>query len=390
MVTFARPARHGTSGDRRPTAPGSREGEAMQDAEAKFCAAVEIATQTPAGFLDHLAGILADHMPPARKAGEVVALDFYGAQARLEERGGTLAARATALDRGALANMKYLIAWNMREFFGPDVEIAWSGDGAGTSELPQFREMQVVDSWQVTRKMRRVRLVGHDLERFRSGGLHVQLLIPPKGRAPVWPNAVPSGIPAWPEGEDRLTLRTYTMRRLDPGAGCVDIDVVLHDGDSPGSDWARAATAGDPVGMMGPGGGGVLPAARMLLAGDETALPAIARMLEELPAEATGTAIIEIADAAEIQSLDHPAGFDLIWLDRRGRAAGTTTLLEEAVVDLDWPSEAGASVWIGCEFQAFKRLRHHCRRHWGLKARDHLVVAYWRAAPDEASGQAHR
>lgn len=117
-----------------------------RDAETKFCAAVEIATQTPAGFLDHLAGILADHMPPSRKPGDGLALDLYGARARIEGRGEALAACADASDRGALANMKYLIAWNMREFFGPDVEIAWSGDGEGTSELPQFREMRVVDA----------------------------------------------------------------------------------------------------------------------------------------------------------------------------------------------------------------------------------------------------
>ena len=361
-----------------------------RDAETKFCAAVEIATQTPAGFLDHLAGILADHMPPSRKPGDGLALDLYGARARIEGRGEALAACADASDRGALANMKYLIAWNMREFFGPDVEIAWSGDGEGTSELPQFREMRVVEAWQVTPKLRRVRLTGHDLARFQSGGLHIQILIPPKGRKPVWPSAVPSGIPAWPEGEDKLVLRTYTIRHIDPGAGFVDIDIVLHDGESPGSDWARTVRPGDPVGMIGPGGGGAVPAERMLLAGDETALPAIARMLEEMPADAVGTAIIEVEDAGEIQSLAHPAGFELVWLNREGRAAGTTTLLEEAVVALDWPSEAGTSVWIGCEFKAFKRLRHHCRRHWGLKARDHLVVAYWRGEAEPAAGGVHR
>ena len=130
--------------------------------------------------------------------------------------------------------------------------------------------------------------------------------------------------------------------------------------------------------MMGRGGGGVLPGERMLLAGDETALPAIARILESLSSDARGTALIEIDGESEAQKLIHPAGFDVVWLDRKGQPAGTTTLLEDAVIALEWPGIAGSTVWIGCEFAPFKSLRHQCRKVWGLKGREHLVVAYWR------------
>ena len=74
------------------------------------------------------------------------------------------------------------------------------------------------------------------------------------------------------------------------------------------------AAPGDPVGILGPGGGEGPVADWVVLAGDETALPAIGRILEELPSDARGVAIVEVADAREEQDLPHPPGVALRWL----------------------------------------------------------------------------
>ncbi|MCE3544330.1 siderophore-interacting protein, partial [Escherichia coli] len=98
-----------------------------------------------------------------------------------------------------------------------------------------------------------------------------------------WPTMGRDGRPVWPEGDDALIARVYTIRTIDIERGEVDIDMVVHPGnDTPGSTWALNAKPGGIVGMTGPGGGSVEDAGRYLLVGDETALPAIGRILETL------------------------------------------------------------------------------------------------------------
>ncbi|KAB0677218.1 siderophore-interacting protein [Aureimonas leprariae] len=339
------------------------------------------AVADPADLLGHFAPYGTSSGRGARRE---LALRLYGAEATIRREGDRVVILAEAEDAGSLATMKYMIAYTVCHALGADESVVrWSGEGAGTSDLPQFRELRVVDSWNVTPGMRRVRLGGRDLARFARGGLHIRLLIPPAGRAPVWPHAGPAAIPVWPEGEARLTVRVYTIRRIVPEEGLLDIDVVLHEGASPGGDWARNARAGDVVGIMGPGGDDTLPADRLLLAGDETALPAIARILEELPEEATGAALIEIPCEEDRQEIRRPPGVELVWLPRGGRAAGTTGLLSQALLArANDGGDADMFRWSGSEFGDFQRLRHHCRKVLKLPRDRHSVTAYWRRGVD--------
>lgn len=103
--------------------------------------------------------------------------------------------------------------------------------------------------------------------------------------------------------EDRNPIRTYTARNTRPDTREIDIDFVLHGDSGPASAWASNAAPGDELVLVGPDGrsaqrsgiewspGG---AQRVLLAGDETALPAIAAILESLPAHMAGHAFIEV------------------------------------------------------------------------------------------------
>lgn len=192
-------------------------------------------------------------------------------------------------DDTALAYVKLSMAEHLLTIAGDEnPSIVWSGDGAAGQPLPYFREMHVVRSFDVTPHMRRVTLSGENLARFATDGLHVRLLFP-KDRSfePTWPVTGEDGRPRWPDGDARPDVRAYTIRRIDVTAGEVDIDFVMHEGACmAGARFASEVLPGDLVGMTGPGGGSTAEADWYLLAGDETALPAISRIVEMLPATA--------------------------------------------------------------------------------------------------------
>ena len=136
---------------------------------------------------------------------------------------------------------------------------------------------------------------------------------------------------AVPEDE-RGSMRTYSVRELrvtDAGTE-LDVDFVLHLAPGltgPASRWADAAAAGQELFIVGPrrgvaaaahGGAEYEPgtAASVLLAGDETAAPAIARILEDAPSDLRGCAFIEVPTPADILRIDAPAGVEVHWLPR--------------------------------------------------------------------------
>ena len=167
--------------------------------------------------------------------------------------------------------------------------------------------LTVVSVEYVTPTVRRVLLAGTPAG-VAAAGPTVSLLVPRVGDpAPRWPRVAKDGRIVWPEGAHGVSLRSYTARRQDPARGEVEIDFVLH-GDGPAAAWAAAAAPGDPIGSAGGGPLGDRPAHRLLLAGDETALPAISRILAAAPDDTGGVALIEVAGPEEEQPLPAPAG----------------------------------------------------------------------------------
>ncbi len=258
--------------------------------------------------------------------------------------------------------------------FADGPRVTWTGHGIDAGTVPYFREMTVVSATTLTPHMRRVTLKG-DVDHFACGGLHVRLLMPPAGRAPRWPRLSPEGRLIWPAGADAVVPRVYTVRRIDVARGTLDLDIVIHDGaDTPGSTWALTVAPGAVVGLMGPGGGDVPPGRRLLLAGDETALPAIARILEALPGHAHATVLVEVADAGEEQPLQSAAAFDVTWLHR-----GAARTLEAAVRAQALPvDDPDGFVWIACEHTPARALRNWLRREVGFDRERQTVAAYWR------------
>lgn len=278
-------------------------------------------------------------------------------------------------DETGLAYMKLGVVYHLNEFLpGRMPLVRWEGHGEIGVAPPYFRQMRVVSARDLTPAMRRVVIEGENLERFARDGIHVRLLLPPKGRPPVWPVMGEDGCPVWPGGEDRLVSRVYTVRDLDVERGRMVLDILRHEGDAtPGSHFAMTTATGDIVGIVGPAGDGIPDARTLVLLGDETALPAIARILDALGPETSARAFIEVAGPEERQPLRSGGGIEVEWLQRGERS------LADVAASLT-PDDLGSDgfLWAGCEFADFKAIRRHCRAVLGLPKDRHLVVSYWR------------
>ncbi|MBV9922980.1 MAG: siderophore-interacting protein, partial [Pseudonocardia sp.] len=188
---------------------------------------------------------------------------------------------------------------------------------------------------------------------------------------PAVPRASTGG-PVWPAGEARPTIRTYTVRRFDPAAGELDIDFVLHAGHGPAAAWARAAQPGAWVGVSEPGGHYVPDPAvdYYVVIGDETALPAVATVLDAVDPDRTLT-FLEVADAAEEQ----PLPGTVWWVHRDGRRAGEP--LAAAVRAATFPDGRGQA-WLSGEAACVRDLRRHLIDDRGLDRRLVYATGYWR------------
>ncbi|MHC5797248.1 siderophore-interacting protein [Lacisediminihabitans sp. FW035] len=278
----------------------------------------------------------------------------------------------------------------------------------------------------------RVAFAGDDLRDFAPEGLdqRIKLVLPnARGLSPAIEGA-DGWYAAWCalDGDERPPLRTYTVRRLwRRGSGVrLEVDFVLHGDGGPASRWAAAANTGDRVRIIGPdaraGGpfGSVawnppLDATRVLLAGDETAAPAIASILESLQPGIAAQAFIEVPTAEDALDIAAPIGVDVRWLPRDGAPVGD--LLVPAVlrampvasaalrVPIDtadgdlWEVpgldphtgvatavhfSAGTYAWLAGESRVIATLRRHLVREVGIDRASVAFMGYWRAESGES------
>jgi NADPH-dependent ferric siderophore reductase len=190
----------------------------------------------------------------------------------------------------------------------------------------------------------------------------------------------------------RPVVRTMTVRRADPAARQIAIDVAVHGEHGTAGLWAATAEPGQPAYLMGPSGAYTPdPAADWhLLAGDETALPAISVALEALPASAIGQVFIETAEPQDEIALTAPGGVQINWIFRGGRAdlvgedrAGDQAPLIEAVKSAHWlPGQVHA--FVHGEAQAvMHNLRPYIRKDRGVDAKWASISGYWRRGRTE-------
>ncbi|MDQ0924824.1 NADPH-dependent ferric siderophore reductase [Pseudarthrobacter sp. W1I19] len=172
--------------------------------------------------------------------------------------------------------------------------------------------------------------------------------------------------------------RTYTVRWVDETARELAIDFVVHGDEGLAGPWAAQAQPGDVLTFTGPGGAyNPAPDADWyLFAGDEAALPAIAAVIESLPAEAAGLAFLEVDSDADIQPIAAPAGLELRWLTRNGVPAGDSNLLVEAVAEAAWPA-GRVDVFAHGERGYMKALRDVFFKQRGLDRKQVSLSGYW-------------
>jgi NADPH-dependent ferric siderophore reductase len=217
--------------------------------------------------------------------------------------------------------------------------------------------LTAVAAFDLTPRMRRVRLIGETLTSFsHSPGQHLVLSIP---------------------GDGRAVRRRYTVRAFDRAEFALDVDVVLH-GASPGSSWARRPF-GKPLVATGPRGRTIVdPTAQWhLFSGDESALPAIFTMAEALPPTAKAVILLEVDSAAEEQPLRAEADVDLVWLRRLGPAGQASEALIRATGAFSPPAGLRGHVYLLGETQTVRaQARDLIGR--GFDQADVSAEGYWR------------
>jgi NADPH-dependent ferric siderophore reductase len=195
--------------------------------------------------------------------------------------------------------------------------------------------------------------------------------------------------------ERRPTVRTYTLRSVDTERREISIDFVVHGEHGVAGPWAVAVAPGQPAYLMGPSGAYAPdPAADWhLFAGDEAAVPAIGAALEALPDNAIGKVFIEVAGPEDEMPLTAPAGVEVRWIYRGGRAdlvpeelAGDDAPLIAAVKEATWlPGQV--QVFIHGEAQTvMHNLRSYVRKERGVDAKWAASISgYWRRGRSEES-----
>ena len=334
-------------------------------------------------MLDEICEHFVEHADVEREGHQALLKSKLGtASIRIEDR--RLLIDLACPSETALQMSRNSIAEHLFYFAGDEpLELDWAKATALTS-LPNINELTVISAEDVTPHMRRVRFSCDNIEAFAGGDMHVRLLVPPKGRTPVWPGYREDGRVAWPEGEDELLVRVYTIRGVDAERKELWIDFLQHPTPgvpTPGGDFARDAEPGQVVALLGPGGGGVPDAKTLLMAGDESSLPAIARILEELPADTKVEAIIEVADEREQQQLKTAASVNVRWLHRKSYPAGSAqVLLEQAKAAVAAASE-DTFVWFACEKEDVRAMRTFLKNR-GHDRKKRYVAWYWERAED--------
>ena len=253
------------------------------------------------------------------------------------------------------------------------------------------RRAEVVSVSAITPRLVSVLVTGDELDGFTDAAptSHLKVFLPVDGQAePNLPTFTPDG-PVYADAGPRPVVRTYTPRRYDPAAKILEIQFLLH-GEGPASDWARQAKPGDKLAVGGPGGRFSLePAAdHWWLAADESAIPAVATLLEALPETASVDAHIEVDGPEDEIELGGPAKATVTWHHRRDHSsfgAELRTAARGAAIG------DGARIWVACEAAAMRDIRRYFTRERAIPVTQLVTRGYWRAGeqnhPDHDYGE---
>lgn len=243
---------------------------------------------------------------------------------------------------------------NLAEIFEDNgFTISWDESNEGAL-APGLSLMNVHSVTRRSPGFTRVRLVGEEASRFATGGLHFRLLLPADPKMPGWPRISHTGRTVWPD--EKIHKPVYTVVAQD--SNWLDFDIFHHDG-SPTCNWIGRNPVGQTVGVMGPGGGWCPSAPALLLYGDETAQPAIARMLAL--AEGKVSAVLA-SNRSDLGALADDS--------RVSRTDDLVQALKSATVP-----ESGY-VWFAADAERAREARSHLSG-LGLAKSQFTAAAYW-------------
>lgn len=237
------------------------------------------------------------------------------------------------------------------------------------------RRLTVARVERLAPKITRVVLGGDDLRGFTSLGFddHVKLFFP------TGPGGADPGGPAEP------AMRDFTPRRFEAAAGELWIDFYLHVAGpgpheaGPAAAWAAQAAPGQHLDVGGPRGSSVISLEGIdshVLVGDETALPAIGRRLEELPPHARAIVVLDTEAGADGYPLATRAQVDVVRVptgapaSRGERIIGTLRTLPNL--------EGSCFTWIAAESHVARAIRRHLMSERGIDKRWIKAAGYWR------------
>lgn len=229
------------------------------------------------------------------------------------------------------------------------------------------RNLSVARIEHLTPRLLRVHLSGADLAGFVSASPddHIKLFFPS------------------PDGDKPLN-RDFTPRAYDSAAGILTIDFALHDA-GPATEWAANAKIGDRLEIGGPRGSHVVPDDFdwYLLIGDESALPAIGRRVEELRSGVPVTTLVAIVHPFEEQRFKTRAAWTPLWLARGEPSEEDAELLVRRLAGFTPPPGDGY-VWIAGEAAIVRRLRDHMLGERGHPKAWLKAAGYWQRGKSDA------
>ena len=251
---------------------------------------------------------------------------------------------------------------------------------------------------------RRVRMAGADLlgaspaligegPEITCADAYLKLLIPPPGVARVaWPDAAKPLV--WPAKAVQPAVRTYTVRRQDPDTGELDIDFVLHEPAGPATSWASTAQPGDELIVVGPdsraddstGGMDFQPhgARRLLLAADESGLPAVRNILQRIPKGTAASVFLEVPTAADCVPMPTANGDVVVtWLVRGEHPYGERLTQAIDAWAIDTEISGSFYAWVAGESTTVKVIRRHLVRQCDLPPSSITFSGYWKIGKAE-------
>lgn len=255
----------------------------------------------------------------------------------------------------------------------------------GFFKPPQPRPVTVLRTERIAEHLQRVYFTGDELLDFPQGweSAHIKLIFKrPHQEVLTLPTLGPKG-PIWPEDQSlRPDVRVYSVRSYDAKSNTLAVDFALHE-HGVATRWARQARPGDEVGLGGPGGYCPKPPAAdfYFFAGDLSALSGMGGLLETLPDDACGHALILVCTPEDVFDIKSPKHVQITWLYGSDLPNSEQKVFDE-LKNLTLPSH-GLWVWIAGEQALVIGVRSHLKDRFGMTAKRMYAVPFWKRGRDE-------